>query len=92
MSKSVVQMLNELFLRVDALEKNALEKKLAEPKPDPVIPVVIEVPVQLDKPARPMCPHCGVKPNYFFHVQNCEKNKNNGPDPDPLRQRDPSTP
>jgi hypothetical protein len=29
---------------------------------------------------RQMCPHCGVKPNHFFHVRTCNANKkkNNG--------------
>ena len=29
---------------------------------------------------RKMCPHCGVKPAYYFHTKNCkaDKNKNNG--------------
>jgi hypothetical protein len=31
------------------------------------------------KDSRKMCPHCGVKPNHFFHVKTCaNKKKNNG--------------
>jgi sarcosine oxidase delta subunit len=34
-----------------------------------------------------LCPHCGEKPGYFFHVRSCakKKNKNDGDD----RNRDP---
>jgi uncharacterized coiled-coil protein SlyX len=36
-----------------------------------------------------LCPHCGEKPGYFFHVRSCakKKNKNDGDD----RNRDPGS-
>ena len=36
--------------------------------------------LQDGKITRKMCPHCGVKPAYYFHTKNCkaDKNKNNG--------------
>ena len=27
---------------------------------------------------RALCPHCGVKPNHFFHVRSCAKNSRAG--------------
>ena len=31
------------------------------------------------EPARKMCPKCGVKPAYYFHVKNCpQKEQKNG--------------
>jgi hypothetical protein len=37
-------------------------------------------PVEPVQEGRKMCPHCGVKPNHFFHVRTCNANKkkNNG--------------
>lgn len=60
--------LTALRLELIALRNrvNALEAK----------PVVAKT---VSETNRKMCPHCGVKPNHFFHVKTCrEKNKNNG--------------
>jgi hypothetical protein len=59
------QYVKSLAARIAELEK----------KPEPLkagVPQVVE--------SRRMCPHCGEKPNHFFHVKNCAKNKkkNNG--------------
>lgn len=65
MSKSLVQMVNELFARVAALEAKVKEQR------EPVVtitPVGVEM---LEKPSRQMCPKCGIKPNHFFHVKYC---------------------
>lgn len=62
----------------------ALEAKLTPPKTEPVaiVPVIEYVSFaepEVKKTDRKMCPHCGVKPNHFFHVKTCQKkNKNNG--------------
>lgn len=82
MSKSVVQMLSELFTRVAALEAKAKES-----------PVTIITPVVLDTPAEKkpkMCPKCGVKPAYFFHVKNCtgQKEEQKDADENTIRRRD----
>jgi hypothetical protein len=69
MSSSLLQMVLDLQRRVKTLEAKLAEKKAFN------APVV----QQEEKQKRAMCPHCGVKPNHFFHVKNCpEKNKNNG--------------
>jgi uncharacterized protein (UPF0212 family) len=46
--------------------------KALEIKPAQVVEKVVEV--QKDS-GRKMCPHCGEKPNHFFHVKTCAKNK-----------------
>jgi hypothetical protein len=77
----------ELSQRVKGLEAKVehLEQMVA------VMRQILDSNTLASKPeTRKMCPKCGEKPNYFFHVKNCtgpEKNKNNGPD----RRRDHST-
>lgn len=64
----------ELKIRLRALEARVrvLEERQVHPEAVKLEPIV-------EKSERKMCPHCGVKPNHFFHVKNCpEKNKNNG--------------
>jgi hypothetical protein len=73
-------MLNELFTRVAALEAEMRAKKVDVPA------LVTAAEAKIEESTRKMCPHCGVKPNHFFHVKNCpEKNKNNGANPDQRR-------
>jgi hypothetical protein len=65
-----------------------LENRLAELERQATIrhePVVTITPVglealhkmeeKIEKPTRAMCPKCGVKPNYFFHVKTCTGQK-----------------
>jgi hypothetical protein len=47
----------------------------------------LDVPKVEKKSERKMCPHCGEKPNHFFHVKNCQKkNKINGADKEAIRR------
>lgn len=79
-------------LRVLQAEVTALRDRVGKLESKPV---VVSVPSPL--PANPesatatrnMCPHCGVKPNYFFHVKYCQKRtKINGAE-EANRPRDP---
>jgi hypothetical protein len=66
----------ENYVRTLEARFEARIKELEKPKP---VAVEVVVPGQV-KAARQMCPHCGVKPNHFFHVRTCNANKkkNNG--------------
>jgi hypothetical protein len=80
-------MMSELFTRVAALEQRQtiVDSYLLASKPLDKAKVEGNV-TQIQESTRKMCPHCGVKPNHFFHVKNCqEKNKNNGANPDQRR-------
>ena len=52
-----------------------------------VAPKLVERTKELEGQPKRLCPHCGEKPGYFFHVRSCakKKNKNDGDD----RNRDP---
>jgi hypothetical protein len=85
-------MMNELFARVDALEK-----KLAAPvvRIEHVIqPEAAFTAPAVAAPSRKMCPKCGVKPAYFFHVRTCpgQKEEQNDADQNTVRRRDQGTP
>jgi DNA-directed RNA polymerase subunit M/transcription elongation factor TFIIS len=59
--------LREIEARIKALEE----------KPAPVISKEIldelaKLEAQPEKPKKNMCPKCGVKPAYFFHVRSCK--------------------
>jgi hypothetical protein len=76
-------MVRELQSRVAALEAKR-----------EVPTVTIITPVELDavpekKPK--MCPKCGVKPAYFFHVRTCTGQKEEQKDAEPIRRRDQGT-
>jgi hypothetical protein len=69
------QYVRSLAARVAELEKKTacLDHPFFKPKEK------AESPVEPPKDSRKMCPHCGVKPNHFFHVKTCaNKKKNNG--------------
>jgi hypothetical protein len=81
----LTQALRVLQAEVKALRDRVgkLESKPAHPSASIQVADVLQVP-----PARNMCPHCGVKPNYFFHVKYCQKRtKINGAETN--RPRDP---
>ena len=80
MSKSIIQLVNELAVRV-----SALEAKAKEPAVTIVTPVVLDAVEK--KPERKMCPKCGVKPGYFFHVRTCTGQKEEQKDADADRRR-----
>lgn len=65
MSKSLVQLIQDLHGRVSALEAKAKAAPITQ-----VIQAEYIVPEQ-PKSERKMCPKCGVKPNHFFHVKTC---------------------
>lgn len=83
-------MMNELFVRVAALEAQVKEKK------EPVVQItpfgasmlqqLENVPEKEIKKVRPMCPKCGEQPNYFYHVKNCTGQKKNKNDADDRRR------
>jgi DNA-directed RNA polymerase subunit M/transcription elongation factor TFIIS len=78
-------MVRELQSRVAALEAK---------KEVPAVTII--TPVELDvkpaeKPERKMCPKCGVKPAYFFHVRTCTGQKEEQKDAEPIRRRDQGT-
>jgi TPP-dependent indolepyruvate ferredoxin oxidoreductase alpha subunit len=70
----------EVKHRLQAIE--ARLKVLEERQIHPQAVRVVEEPQESKEPKKNMCPKCGVKPAYFFHVKHCkaEKNKNNGDD------------
>jgi hypothetical protein len=93
-------MVQELYRRVSVLEAKSTEM---EKMPEVVRQLMdsyllASKPMDQEKVAanvaaitgRSMCPHCGVKPNHFFHVRTCEKKKNNGANPD--QRRDSNSP
>jgi hypothetical protein len=52
-------------------EKAEIDFKTEEFKVDFTVPTgIIEAPAQ--KTAHKLCPKCGVKPGYFFHVRSCK--------------------
>jgi hypothetical protein len=65
---SIVQLIQDLNRRVTALEdeSRAAKEKAEMDRLSPTL--VVETP-------RKMCPKCGVKPNHFFHVKNCQGQK-----------------
>ena len=80
MSKSLVQMVNELFARVAKLEQAERDRAVT----NLVVQQVIDSHLLASKPldrekvvenvakiGRAMCPKCGVKPNYYLHVKHC---------------------
>ena len=84
-NKSLFTMIRELQARVAALE--AAESKFGLPPDlmvaveqmldsrilasKPLDMAKVEENVQRIQANRKMCPKCGVKPNYFFHVKTC---------------------
>lgn len=96
MSKSVVQMLSEAFTRIAALESEVTALKR---RPEQTVKVLIDNPLaklkelaeKQSKPDRKMCPKCGVKPGYFFHVKSCRGQKEKENDADTIRRRDQGT-
>jgi hypothetical protein len=68
--------LRELEARIKALEDRQ--------KPEAYMPVIPEKAA----PTQKMCPKCGVKPAYFFHVKHCRGQKQENDD----RNRDPGSP
>jgi hypothetical protein len=76
MSLAMLNRIKALEVKVTALEGKISEQaKYAE-----VVRQIIDSQTLASKPLRKMCPKCGVMPAYFFHVKNCnaDKNKNNG--------------
>lgn len=96
MSKSVIQMFNELFARVDALEKRVAAPQAPESLPAAVSrnDGLLDTPPAVAAPTRKMCPKCGVKPAYFFHVRTCtgQKEEQKDADENTVRRRDQGTP
>jgi hypothetical protein len=90
-------MVHELFARVDALEKRLAAQQST---PAPAVAVAVDHLAEVKKyiaengAQRGMCPKCGVKPNYFFHVRTCSGQKKNKKDADEniVRRRDQGTP
>jgi hypothetical protein len=74
--------LRELEARIKALED--------KPAYTPVISkeILDELAKLEEKPKKNMCPKCGVKPAYFFHVKHCRGQKQENDD----RNRDPGSP
>ena len=97
MSKSLVQMVHELFARVDALEKKFTVSTGATSGFAQVVPVAPQpetITTTTAAPSRKMCPKCGVKPAYFFHVRTCpgSKEEQKNADQNTVRRRDQGTP
>ena len=73
----LTQMVRSLEARVKVLEERQIHPEA----------VRLEVqPKSETTPLRKMCPHCGVKPAYFFHVKYCRGQKQ---EKDDDRNRDP---
>jgi hypothetical protein len=99
-------MMNELFKRVAFLEAEiAAIRSVAPPALQPGLDAYakeydrkftpVEGPVEgFAKPlvSRKLCPKCGVKPAYFFHVRTCTGQKEEKQDADTIRRRDQGTP
>jgi hypothetical protein len=82
-NKSLLQMVRELQSRVTALEAKAKEV----PAVTIITPVELDITPQEKKPK--MCPKCGVKPGYFFHVRTCTGQKEEKQDAEnTVRRRD----
>ena len=96
-------MLNELSARVDALEKRHPDMQQIQQTIQIVANQLIDNALLASKPldrakveevnkqikaVRSMCPKCGVKPNYFFHVKTCNGQKEKQKDADTDRRRD----
>lgn len=82
MGRSLLQIALDLQTRVEKLEKRVEE--LAQPQ----VVVTTEPKLEEAPSGRSMCPKCGVKPNYFFHVKTCTGQKDGDKATD--RQRDQS--
>ena len=54
--------------RVGRLEAKEVTRQMADNEALQSKPVMPQAPEKTD---RKMCPKCGVKPAYFFHVKNC---------------------
>jgi hypothetical protein len=91
-SKSLVQMVNELFTRVAALEAKAKEAPKVEQAVTIITPVVLDAVKPAEKKPK-MCPKCGVKPGYFFHVRTCtgQKEEEQDAEQNTVRRRDQGT-
>jgi hypothetical protein len=78
-----------LHHRLLDLEKriSALEAKPKEPAVTIITPVVLDEIKPVEKKPK-MCPKCGVKPGYFFHVRTCTGQKEEQKDADTDRRRD----
>jgi DNA-directed RNA polymerase subunit M/transcription elongation factor TFIIS len=86
-------MVRELQSRVSALEakeKSAVVTTIEAPAPD-YLAWFQKVADEQKKPERKMCPKCGVKPAYFFHVRTCTGQKEEQKDAEPIRRRDQGT-
>ena len=70
--------MKELRSRVETLEAKVAEQEQAKE----VVRQMLDSAALASKPlepARKMCPKCGVKPAYYFHVKNCpQKEQKNG--------------
>lgn len=82
MSRSLLQMVKALEVRVSALEERSREDQQAKSDVAEIMRQVRDNAVLSEKPSRKMCPKCGEQPDYFFHVKNCTgpKNKNKNAD------------
>lgn len=69
MSIAMWQEIKALKARVEKLEAREAMRQIVDSN------VLASKPPQLIKK---MCPHCGEQRAYYFHVKNCQKNKNNG--------------
>jgi hypothetical protein len=60
--------------RISELERKLeqLESKVALYLVPPSAVVDLQKEKPLNKVPRQMCPHCGVKPNYFLHTRSCK--------------------
>jgi hypothetical protein len=97
-NKSMLQLVMELQRRVTELEKSRLTPELLLG----VVTQILDNKFLASKPLDPakveqnvgraMCPKCGVKPNYFFHVKTCQGQKQKEEyGENPQRRRDPGT-
>jgi DNA-directed RNA polymerase subunit M/transcription elongation factor TFIIS len=74
--------------RVSELEIKAAPQEKTVAKVENLVP---DMPPAVAAPNRKMCPKCGEKPAYFFHVRTCAGQKEEKQDAEnTLRRRDPS--
>jgi hypothetical protein len=70
--------LKQVLLALRA-EVNALRDRVGalEARPEVTPAQVLDAVRAAHEPVKKMCPHCGEKPAYHFHVKSCAKNKKN---------------
>ena len=88
----VKHLIRALEERIQILEESnkSLQSRVDSLSLANVAPKLVERTKELEGQPQRLCPHCGEKPGYFFHVRSCakKKNKNDGDD----RNRDPGNP